>query len=154
MTAVGAKVKPYNGLPIKDARGKVLSVGVQVRLSIKVADKRNEIKRQEIERILDGYAPIVYGPSIGCTDSIEYTIQVISARPIKQKYYSASQKIEWIMHSLVKQMLEDDITEPSNSSWSISVVMVEKGEDKYRFRVDYRKVNKVSKCSGQVYIDH
>ena len=30
-TAVGAKVKPYNGPPIRDARGKALSVGVQVR---------------------------------------------------------------------------------------------------------------------------
>ena len=187
--------KPYNGPPVRDARGKALSVGVHVRLPIKVADKRryivahvaieldydfilgadwhvkfnamvgtekhmllldrqetiplefyatgkqgtsclaalgpssaNDIERREIERILDEYAPVLRGPSIGYTDLIDHTIE-ISTRPIKQKYFPVSQKIGKIMHSHVKQMLEDDIIEPSNSCWSSSVVMVEKCED-------------------------
>ena len=53
------------------------------------------------------------------------------------------------MHSHVKLMLEDDIIEPSNSSCSSPVVMVKKGEDKHRSCIDYRKLNKVTKCSAR-----
>ena len=108
----------------------------------------NKIERQKIERILDKYVPVVHEPSIGCTDLMEYTIEVISTRPTKQKYYPVSQKVEKIMHSHVKQM-DDDIIEPSNSSWSSPVFMVKKGEDKYGFCVDYGKLNKVNKCSAR-----
>ena len=59
----------------------------------------NEIERQEIERVLDAYATVVHGPSIGCTDLIEHTIEVTSTRPITQKYYFVSQKIEEVMNS-------------------------------------------------------
>ena len=44
------------------------------------------------------------------------------------------------MHSHVKQMLEDDIIESSNISWPSPVVMVKKGEDKYRFSCRLQKI--------------
>ena len=46
----------------------------------------DEIERQEIESLLDEFAPVVHGPSIGCTHLLEHTIEVISTKPIKQKY--------------------------------------------------------------------
>ena len=41
-------------------------------------------------------------------------------------------------------MLENGIIEPSNSDWSSPIVMV-KRNGKYRFCLDFRKVNEVSK---------
>ena len=48
------------------------------------------------------------------------------------------------MHSQVREMLEAGIIEPSTSAWSSPVVMVRKALDKYRFCIDFRKVNAIS----------
>ena len=42
-------------------------------------------------------------------------------------------------------MLEHNIVEPSNSAWYSLVVLVCKPNNEYRFAVDYRKLNKVTK---------
>ena len=55
-----------------------------------VADKA---ERQEIESLLDEFAPVVQGPSIACTHLVEHTIEVTSNKPVKQKYYPLSQKL-------------------------------------------------------------
>ena len=43
-------------------------------------------------------------------------------------------------------MLKAGIIEPSTSAWSSPIVMVRKALDKYRFYIDFRKVNAVSKA--------
>jgi len=42
-------------------------------------------------------------------------------------------------------MLETEIIEPSYSEWSNPIVMVKKSNGKYRFCLDFRKVNSLSK---------
>ena len=39
----------------------------------------------------------------------------------------------------IEEMLKNDITENSNSSWAGPVVMIKKRSGDYRFEVDYRK---------------
>ena len=51
------------------------------------------------------------------------------------------------MHAEVQRMLDQDIIKPSTSSWSSPVVSVKKNDNKYRFCVDYRKLNSVTKSS-------
>ena len=84
----------------------------------------------------------------GRTTWAEHEISVGSPKPIKQKYYPVSKKLEETMHSQVREMLGAGIIEPSTSAWSSPVVMVRKALDKYRFCIDFRKVNAVSKADA------
>lgn len=45
----------------------------------------------------------------------------------------------------VQELLENDIVEESNSEYHSPVVLVKKKDGKYRFCVDYRKLNKITK---------
>ena len=76
---------------------------------------------------------------------MKHAIDVGSTKPIKQKYYPVSQKLEEEMHKLVEEMLVAGIIEPSTSGWSSPVAMVRKSNGKFRFCVDLRKVNAASK---------
>ena len=106
-----------------------------------------DITRQEQSRmkgLLDEILPEGEAP-LGCTTWTEHVIEVENARPIRQKAYPVSKKIQEEMHSQTREMLETGVIEPSNSGWSSPVVMVRKSNGKYRFCIDFRKVNMVSK---------
>ena len=53
-----------------------------------------------------------------------------NARPVKQRYYPVSKKLEQDMHRQVIEMLESEVIEPSTSAWSSLVVMIRKSNDK------------------------
>ena len=59
------------------------------------------------------------------------------------------------MHRQVVEMLDSGVIEPSVSAWSSSVVIARKGVDKYRFCIDFRKLNAVSKADAYLlpYMD-
>ena len=52
------------------------------------------------------------------------------------------------MHRQVIEMLESGVIEPSTCAWSSPVVMIRNSNDKYRFCIDFRKLNAVSKADA------
>lgn len=54
-------------------------------------------------------------------------------------------KLEEAICGEVDRMLGTGIIEPSNSEWANPVVMARKPNGKYRFCLDFRKVNDISK---------
>ncbi|XP_060536007.1 uncharacterized protein LOC132707976 [Cylas formicarius] len=68
-----------------------------------------------------------------------------NVKPIKQRYYPVSPFKQKILDEEVKKMLEMDVIEPSKSAWSSPVLLVPKEDNAYRFCVDYRALNKVTK---------
>ena len=111
--------------------------------SIGLADITRQ-EQAEMKKLLDEILP--GGDTVlGCTTWAEHVIDVGNTRPIRQKQYPVSKKIQEEMHTQTKEMLEAGVIEPSSSGWSSPVVMVRKSNGMYRFCIDFRKVNEVSK---------
>ena len=120
----------------------VTEPGVTALSALGLADVTSE-ERQRLQQLLDfklGAEPA----TLGCTDWVVYEIDVGDARPIKQRCYPYSPKVKEDLYSQVREMLESGVIEPSSSGWSSPVVMVKKANGKYRFCIDFRKVNAVS----------
>lgn len=84
------------------------------------------------------------GDTLGCTNRVEHRI-VTSSPPIRQRPYRVSPVIQKLIDTEVDEMLSSGIIEPSQSPWASPVVLVQKkGTGKYRFCVDYRRLNSVT----------
>ena len=68
--------------------------------------------------------------------------------PIKQRPYRLSPVVKKEIDRQVDEMLEKGIIQESVSPWSSPVVLVKKKDGSYRFCVDFRKVNKVTKVDS------
>ena len=114
--------------------------------SVGLADV-DDVQRQQVQELLDQLLPTNDQP-LGCTSRAEHNIEVVSSRPIKQKYYPVSKKLEEEMHRQVHEMLKAGIIVRSISEWSSPVVMQRKANRTYRFCIDYRKLNAITKASA------
>lgn len=81
----------------------------------------------------------------GMTNLVEHKIDVGNHSPIKQRYYMVSPKVLEAIISEIEQMLKDDVIEKSKSGWSNPIVMIKKADMTYRFCLDFRKLNAVTK---------
>jgi len=81
-----------------------------------------------------GYCPIV-----------EHDIDTGEARPIKQSPRRPPLAAREAEDEILNDMLKTGVIEPSNSPWASPVCLVKKKDGSYRFCIDYRKVNAVSK---------
>ena len=78
------------------------------------------------------------------THMTKHKIDVQGHKPIKQRYYHISAKVRKYMYYKIDKILEEHVIEPSNSDWSNPIVMMKKPNGKYRFCLDFRKVNKIT----------
>lgn len=79
------------------------------------------------------------------TPLVEHRIDTGDAIPVKQRYYPVSPVVQKAIDKELDSMLEAGIIEPSNSPWSSPILLVKKPSGDYRFVVDYRRVNALTK---------
>ena len=110
-------------------------------LQILTEDKNAELKKF-LEKKLAALS-VATSEKRGTTLATHH-IDVGEAQAIKQRYYPFAPVVEKAMQEEVDKMLKEGIIEPSSSDWSSPVVMIKRNE-KYRFCLDFRKVNSVTK---------
>ena len=82
---------------------------------------------------------------LGKTSLVQHVIDTGDALPIKQRPYRPSPKCEQEIDRQVEDMLQKGIIRESVSPWSSPVVLVKKKDGSFRFCVDLRKVNAVTR---------
>ena len=83
--------------------------------------------------------------NLGRTGVTKHDIDTGDALPVKSAFYKQSPNLRRETERQVKEMLKHNIIEPGNSAWHSPVVLIKKPNNEYRFAVDYRKLNKVTK---------
>jgi hypothetical protein len=115
----------------------------------------NDKDRSILKAVLRKYKHLFYGlgsKELGCTSQIEHSIETGDARPIKRSPYRIPHALKPVVDEHIDDMLKREIIEPSASPWSNSIVLVQKkskdGSVKYRFCIDYRSLNAVTKLDA------
>lgn len=95
-------------------------------------------------------------PGLGCCTAVAHKIDTGEAPPVKQRYYPVSPPIQKVLDEKLKEMLDAGVIEKSSSPWSSPVVLIKKPTGEYRFCVDYRKLNAVTRRDAYPlpYISH
>ncbi|XP_066596240.1 uncharacterized protein [Prorops nasuta] len=103
-----------------------------------------DTESEQLRAFLDERIPILKRAP-GLTNLTEHRIIVETPTAIKQRYYPVSPVIQQAINREVDRLLHEGIIEPSDSDWSSPIVMVRKSNGSYRFCLDFRKVNEVSR---------
>ena len=101
--------------------------------------------------LLETYSDIfVSGPNdpLGRTTRAEQSIDTGDSRPVKQRPYRIPVHLNKVVDRQVNDMLERGLIRP-NSPWSSPIVLAPKKDGDYRFCVDFRRVNLVTKKDAQ-----
>lgn len=103
----------------------------------------DQVKR--LESLIEKYRSSLGRPGLGRTHLIEHTIDTGDAQPVRSPIYHYSPKLREVLHKGLDEWLACDVVEPSVSPWRSSILLVKKQSDDYRWVVDFRQLNKVSK---------
>ena len=105
------------------------------------SSQRNQV-RDMVNRFRDVFAT---DGRQGKTDLVTHKIDTGDARPIRQQPRRLPLAKREHAESIIKEMAEEGVIEPSSSPWVSPVVLVKKKDGSTRFCVDYRQLNNVTK---------
>lgn len=103
--------------------------------------------KRQLLQILEG-SPQVCTLRTGCTEVLQHRIYTTNKVSIKQRPYRLSPTKQFALDEQLKEMLQEGIIEPSHSGWASPVVLVPKKDGKFRFCVDYRKINALTESDA------
>ncbi|CAC5416202.1 unnamed protein product [Mytilus coruscus] len=82
---------------------------------------------------------------LGCTDTVQMTIDTGDHPPIKLKPYRAPLNQRKIIDKAIEELLEANIIRKSRSAWAAPIIIVSKKDKTSRMCVDYRSLNAANK---------
>ena len=112
-----------------------------------VGESLSETNREELFCLLMEYADIFAHAEedLGRMEKVQHQINTGSSAPIRQQVRRIPPAKRVETRKLLKEMLERDVIQPTNSPWASPIVLVQKKDGSTRFCVDYRKVNSVTR---------
>ncbi|GFX66134.1 hypothetical protein TNCV_4102741 [Trichonephila clavipes] len=104
-------------------------------------------QKSSAERLFQEFEDVFFRNSsdIGHTTVTQHRIDTADHPPIKQHPRRLPFAKQEEVGTLLREMQENDIIEPSSSPWASPIVLVRKKDGSTRFCVDYRKLNDVTK---------
>jgi hypothetical protein len=82
---------------------------------------------------------------VGQTSNIKHKIDTGDHKPVYIPMRRMSPDQHEVVRQHVEEMQKDDIISPTTSPWAAPVVLVKKKDGSYRFCIDYRALNKITK---------
>ncbi|UYV71491.1 K02A2.6-like [Cordylochernes scorpioides] len=130
--------KTQSNIKSEDRRQQILSL---------VDERLDKEQKSMIADCLEKYSEVFdfERKSFSTTSNVKHKIDTSDSRPIKQRPYRVSPVEKRAIQTEVDKMIKMGIVQPSESPWSSPVVLVKKKDGSWRFCVDYRKLNKVTK---------
>ncbi|UYV76975.1 hypothetical protein LAZ67_14002656 [Cordylochernes scorpioides] len=112
-----------------------------------ISDDLSEEQQSQILSILKRYDKIFdkNNEPVKQTSVIKHKIETENHQPIKHRPYRVSPTERQAIQTEVDKMLDAGIIRHSESPWSSPVILVKKKDGNWRFCVDYRRLNKVTK---------
>ena len=82
---------------------------------------------------------------LGRTDVVTHCIDTGDHKPIHQTPYRTPFALRGQVDKMVRDMLDQDVIQPTASPWASPIVLVKKKDGSMRFCVDYRRLNAITK---------
>ena len=113
----------------------------------KVGSHINESEREQLYSLLVEFADVFSFSSkdLGRTKELKRHIFTSDAQPVHLSPRRIPQARREELRGLLRDMLESDVIQQSDSPWSSPIVLAKKHDGTTRFCVDYRKVNEVTR---------
>ena len=104
-------------------------------------------EKEKLSTLIGEFSDIFMPPSgtLGCTNLAEHYIDTGDTKPFKMPCHRIPMFKGPIIEQEIKKMLEQDVIEPSASPWSSPICLVSKKSGDWRFCVDLRALNSVTK---------
>ncbi|GFV72311.1 hypothetical protein TNCV_637731 [Trichonephila clavipes] len=119
----------------------------QMNCSLMMSPELSDEQRNKLSELLRKFSGLFTktDKSTAAKTNVKHRIFTGDHAPINQRAYRVSPTERRIFHEEVQKMLDEGIVQPSESPWSSPVVLVRKKDGSWRFCVDYRKLNSVTK---------
>ncbi len=110
----------------------------------------NSLKPEEVEKLrtlLVDFSDVfaLSDAELGCTDVLQHPIDTGEHAAIKQQPYRTPIVRREIVSQMIDAMEAQGVVQPSVSPWASPVVLVPKKDGSWRFCVDYRRLNSVTR---------
>ena len=104
-------------------------------------------QREQLRLLLRDYADIFAALDADCrrTGLVQHAIDTGAARPIRLRPHRLALAIHQAAEDKVREMAASGLIEPSSSPWAAPAVLVKKKDGSWRFCVDYRRLNDVTR---------
>ncbi|UYV73982.1 K02A2.6-like [Cordylochernes scorpioides] len=112
-----------------------------------IDDSLDESQKEKLRKLLKNYTDIFeFSKRKQFKDvNVKRRINTGDHLPTKQRHYRVAPRERQIIQDEVNKMEKLDIIQPSESPWASPVVLIRKKDGSWRFCVDYRRLNKITK---------